>query len=312
VPWLTLPGTDLDNSGGRRARPLVRSAMHDSADRPAQQATFALLGNFSLEITAKHAQELRDAAIPSGTRANIAFLGSEDARQRVEAARLTRELGLRPVPHVSARRLRSRDELAEFLAALAEVGASDEIFVVAGDPAEPEGPFDDALSVIRSGALADHGVRRVGVAGYPGGHPKIDDEVLWKVIREKWTALREQNLECSVISQFGFDTAPVVDWIGKLRSRGVTCPVRVGVPGPAGAGRLLRYARQLGVQSSASVVQKYGFSLAGLLRTAGPGRFIEGLAQELDTDRHGMVALHFYTFGGVRATAEWIKNARLG
>jgi methylenetetrahydrofolate reductase (NADPH) len=216
--------------------------MHSPTDRTAHKARGDLQDGFSLEITGKDTEELRQAAaaIPPGTRVNITFLSNEDAGQRVEAARLTRELGLEPVPHVSARRLRSRAELGEFLAALAEVNATEDVFVVAGDPTDTEGPFDDSLAVIRSGVLAEHGVSRVGIAGYPDGHPKIDDEILWKAIEQKWVALREQNLECSVISQFGFDTTPVVTWIEQLRSRGITCPVRVGVPGPAGVQRLLR------------------------------------------------------------------------
>ncbi|MEU2424884.1 methylenetetrahydrofolate reductase [Streptomyces sp. NPDC007851] len=286
--------------------------MHSSTDQTGRQGPAGLLDTVSLEITGKDVKELRSAAaqIPPGTRVNITFLGNESMALRVEAARVVRELGFRPVPHVSARRLRSQEDLKDYLAALAEAEAVEEIVVIGGDPPEPEGPFPDALSVISTGLLGAHGVRQVNIAGYPEGHPKIDDDVLWQAVEQKWAALREQNLACSVTTQFGFDTGPVVAWIEKLRAREIDSPIRVGVPGPAGVQRLLRYARRFGVQSSASVVQKYGLSLTGLLGTAGPNRFVESLESELDTDRHGDVSLHFYTFGGVRATAEWIQNAR--
>jgi hypothetical protein len=42
--------------------------------------------------------------------------------------------------------------------------------------------------------------------------------------------------------------------------------------------------------------------------TAGPDRFIQALAQDYDLQRHGDVTLHFYTFGGLKATAEWIAD----
>jgi methylenetetrahydrofolate reductase (NADPH) len=93
-----------------------------------------------------------------------------------------------------------------------------------------------------------------------------------------------------------------------VRRRGVDTPVRIGVPGPAGVRRLLGYARRFGVGTSAGIVQKYGFSLTNLLGTAGPDRFLRDLAAGLDPAVHGQVLLHFYTFGGLRATAEWVRE----
>ena len=44
-----------------------------------------------------------------------------------------------------------------------------------------------------------------------------------------------------------------------------------------------------------------------LLGTAGPDKMIGDLDAGL-TDAHGDVKLHFYTFGGMKATAEWIQK----
>lgn len=285
--------------------------MHSSTNG-SQQGVPALLNAFSLEITGKDLRELQTAAgrFPAGTRVNVTYLGNEDATTRVAACKVIRDLGLRAVPHVSARRVGSRGELDSYLSELAGVGASEEIVVIGGDPFEPEGPYADSLSVIRSGLLDEHGVRKVDIAGYPEGHPRIADDVLWQALQDKATALAEQGLEYAVATQFVFDSTAVVNWVERLRDRGVDAPVRIGVPGPAGVQRLLRYARRFGVQSSASIVQKYGFSLSGLLGTAGPTRFVEDLATAINPSRHGKVFLHFYTFGGVRATAEWVENAR--
>jgi methylenetetrahydrofolate reductase (NADPH) len=271
-----------------------------------------LLRGFSLEITGKDIDDLRAAAakIPPRTRVNITFLANEDASLRVRAAEVIRDLGFRPVPHISARRLRSRGELDAYLAALAGIGAIEDVVVIGGDPAEPAGPFPDALAVITSGALVEHGVRHVDIAGYPEGHPKIDDEVLWQAAKDKSLALREQGLGYSVATQFVFDAAVPITWLERLRKQGIDAPVRIGVPGPAGVRRLLRYAKQFGVSSSATVVQKYGFSLTGLLGTAGPTRFVADLEAAIDPASHGTVLLHFYTFGGVRATADWIQTAQ--
>ena len=50
------------------------------------------------------------------------------------------------------------------------------MLVIGGDLGTPLGPYPDALSVIDSGLLPDHGVREVAIAGYPEGHPDIDDD----------------------------------------------------------------------------------------------------------------------------------------
>jgi methylenetetrahydrofolate reductase (NADPH) len=184
--------------------------------------------------------------------------------------------------------------------------------VVGGDPETPEGPYADSLSVIRTGVLQQHGVRGVGVSGYPEGHPGIDDATLWSALTDKAAAIREQGLEPEIITQFGFDKDPVLEWLAEVRRRGVDAPVRIGVPGPAGVKRLLGYARRFGVGTSAGIVQKYGFSLTNLLGTAGPDRFLRDLAAGHDPAVHGQVLLHFYTFGGLRATAEWVREFGAG
>jgi len=276
--------------------------------------TTALLQDFSLEMTGKDVGELRAArsAVPAGTRVNVTYLAGEDLALRVEAARAVRELGFRPVPHVSARRLGSRAALGEFLAALQAVGASEELVVVGGDPSAPEGPFADALSVVESGLLPAAGVRRVVVTGYPEGHPGIADAVLWQALERKRSALAEQGLEGAVTTQFGFDADAVLTWVAALRARRIDLPVRVGVPGPAGVRRLLTYAGRFGVATSAGIARQYGLSLTGLLGTAGPDRFLRALAAGHDPARHGVVKVHFYTFGGLRATADWIAEFRAG
>ena len=273
-------------------------------------ALAVLLEDFSLEMTGKDVPKLEEARrlIPAGTRINVTFLGNEDLPMRLAAAQAVRRFGFVPVPHISARRLRSQAELEVFLAALHSGGTSDSVFVVGGDPAQAHGPYPEALSVIRSGLLQQYGVRDIGITGYPEGHPGIPAPALWSAIEGKATALAEQDVPGSVITQFGFDVDPVLAWVEQLRARGVTLPVRIGVPGPAGIKRLMSYAARFGVGTSASVARKYGFSITNLMGTTGPGKFIHALGERYDAERHGELRLHFYTFGGLRATSEWIAD----
>ncbi|MCX4767261.1 methylenetetrahydrofolate reductase [Streptomyces sp. NBC_01275] len=272
----------------------------------------SLLEDFSLEMTGKDVPKLEEArdSIPQGTRINVTFLGNEDLEMRLSAARAVKRLGFVPVPHISARRLGSRADFERFLAGLHADGTSDDVFLVGGDPAHPEGPYEDALSLIDTGLLQEYGVRHVGVTGYPEGHPAIDGDVLWSALQDKHAALAARPLEGGVITQFGFDVDPVLAWVEEVRRRGIGLPVRIGVPGPAGVRRLMAYASRFGVGTSASVVRKYGLSLTNLMGTAGPDRFLRDLAMAYDPGRHGELKIHFYTFGGLRATSEWAARFR--
>jgi methylenetetrahydrofolate reductase (NADPH) len=288
------------------------------------QAALELVNDYSLEMTGKDVPGLIEAkdSIPAGTRINVTFLGNEDLEMRVAAAAAVREMGFVPVPHISARRLASRAQLEEFLGRLRDVGATDSVFVVGGDPSTPEGPYEDSYDVIRTGLLLDYGVKDVSIAGYPEGHPDISDEVLWRALEDKSLSLSQQGLGATILTQFSFDTDPVIDWIQQVRGRGITSTIRIGTPGPAGIKRLLGFARRFGIGANAMIVKKYGFSLTNLMGTAGPDRFVTDLSALLaeasttpaadgaatPTTVTGPVKLHFYTFGGLLATADWARD----
>jgi methylenetetrahydrofolate reductase (NADPH) len=153
-------------------------------------------------------------------------------------------------------------------------------------------------------------VRHVSIAGYPEGHPDIADDVLWSALRRKAGALREHGLDGSIITQFGFDEGPILDWVARVRAEGITLPIRIGVPGPAGVRRLIAFATRFGVGANAMVVKKYGFSLANLMGSAGPDKLIRALDAASDPAVHGELHLHFYTFGGLAKTSEWLRDFR--
>ncbi len=274
----------------------------------AAAACSALLADYSLGIAAKELGELEPAraVIPPGARVHVGFRDSEDLAMRVSTARAIKRSGFVPVPVIAARRLLSERMLREYLDALRTAGAGGRVLVVAGDPAQPRGPYPDTASVIGSGVLEEHGVRQVSVAGHPGGHPAVADGVLWPALAGKAAMLGQRGLSGSVVTQFGFDAALVLAWLAGVRARGISLPVRVGLPGPASVRLLLSYASRCGVSVSAPVARAYGFSLTEPAATAAPDRFIRALASGYDARVHGEVKLHFNAFGGFAATAEWI------
>lgn len=200
--------------------------------------------------------------------------------------------------------------LRDYLTGLQAAAASGSVLVVAGDLAQPRGPYPDAISVIGSGLLEDHGVQRVSVAGHPEGLPVAPDEALWQALADKAGELEKRGLAGGVSTQFGFDAGRVLAWLAQLRARGFSLPVRVGVPGPAGTRRLLWYASRCDITISKAAARQYGISLTDPAGTAGPGRFIQALASGYDPRLHGEMKLHFFAFSGFTATVEWISEFR--
>lgn len=270
-----------------------------------------LIEDFSIEVTARDIGPLREAApgIAAGTPVSVTFLATETLDNRIAAAVLIRALGLEPMPHLSARRIASPAELEETVARAAGEAGTVRAFLVAGDPPVPAGPFADTMALLRTGLFERNGYRTIGIAGHPDGHPVMDQPAIWRALVDKDAEIRARGMDTLIVTQFGFDAGPFLAWLGELRSRGVEAPVRIGVPGPAGIKTLLRFAAHCGVGASAAVMAKYGLSIGKLFGAAGPDRLIEALAAGLQP-AHGDVRLHFYPFGGVTRTVDWISDYR--
>lgn len=275
-----------------------------------KRAMRELLADFSLGLPVKDVGDLERvrALVPAGSRIDVGFVDSEDLAMRVATARAIRQAGFVPVPVIAARRLRSEGMLREYLVELRAADASRSVLVVAGDPDPPRGPYPDAISIIGSGALEEYGVREVSVAGHPAGRSAAPDHVLWEALAAKAAQLEGRGLVGSVTTQFDLDPDLVLAWLAAVRTRDIRLPVRVGVPGPTSARRLLWYASQCDVSVSAAAARKYGLSLADPSGIAAPDRFLQALAAGYDERLHGEVRLHFFTFGGFAATTEWVNQ----
>ncbi|PZT07146.1 methylenetetrahydrofolate reductase [Stenotrophomonas maltophilia] len=271
----------------------------------------AFISAFSLEVSAKAMPALRAEAdrIPRGTVISIPYLASEDDDARLTAARTVRALGLEPMPHLSARRVGSRAALERFLERAAGDAGVERCLLIAGDLATPAGPFADSASIIQTGLLEQYGIKVVGIGGHPEGHPAMSSEERWQVLQRKCQGIETRGMAPLIVTQFAFDADAVLAWLDALRARGISVPVLVGVPGPASISRLLRYAAMCGVGASASMLARYGISIGRLLGTAGPEVFVDRLVKGL-TSAHGPVSPHFYPFGGVAPSLDWMAQYR--
>jgi methylenetetrahydrofolate reductase (NADPH) len=129
----------------------------------------------------------------------------------------------------------------------------------------------------------------------------------WEALEAKHAELESRGIATLIVTQFGFDAGPFLSWLLALRARGLDVPVRIGVPGPAGVATLIRFAARCGVGASAGVMAKYGVSLTKLVGSAGPDALVDQLGKGLGPE-HGPVRLHFYPFGGLEKTVDWINT----
>ncbi len=125
------------------------AAIHPNWEKPRAN----MVDGYSLEMTAKEIEGLREAApqIRPGTQIAVTFLPGEEMEQRVEAAVLVRELGFEPIVHLSARRITSEAELDQYLSDITTKAGVKRVFIIAGDPPEPEGPYSTSLDIIETG-----------------------------------------------------------------------------------------------------------------------------------------------------------------
>lgn len=268
-----------------------------------------VLDGYSLEATAGEMDAVEAAAsrMAPDTPVAVPFLPGEEIDDRIAASARLRDLGFEPMPHISARRLVSTEQLFQIVERSAKEAGARRALIVAGDPAVPEGPFEDTMKLLETGVFESNGYAAIGIGGHPDGHPSVPTEILWRFMDMKIAEIEKRGMAPLIVTQFGFDPQVFLDWILEVRSRGIGAPIRIGVPGPAGIKRLLRYAKFCGVGASAAVLKKYGISLTKLIGTAGPEKLVDALRTGMGPE-HGPVRLHFYPFGGIEPTVEWINN----
>ncbi|MFC6286968.1 methylenetetrahydrofolate reductase [Nocardioides sp. GCM10027113] len=207
--------------------------------------------------------------------------------------------GYATVPHLAARMVHGRTELEEICARLAGKGVT-RIFVPGGD-AESDGTYPDALSLLEDLAQIDHPFTHVGITGYPESHPTIHDDL---TIQSMWDKRRYAT---HIVSNLSFDPRVIRSWVRRMRSRGITMPLLLGIPGPVERTKLVAMATKIGVGESTRFLVKHKGTFA---RLAAPGgftgeRFLEKCAPALGEPGALVEGLHVFTFNQVAETEAW-------
>ena len=277
--------------------------------RPIAEAIADFMRGFSLEATRPSADDIAALAdiVPAGTRVYVSAVPRRPAQEAVEAAARLSQAGFEPVPHLAVRNFAAAADLDDFLARMSGEFGVRRVLVIAGDREQPAGDFRRSLEVIDGGALRRHGIIEIGIAGYPDGHPRLSQQDLDRSLADKIRAAETTGMAVHIVTQFCFEARAVLEWIARLRDFGAEQPVRVGLAGPTNLATLLRYARRCSVRASAQGLARQAGLVRQLFAMSAPDALVRALA-EARADRHlGEIAPHFFSFGGLAATARWAQ-----
>jgi methylenetetrahydrofolate reductase (NADPH) len=245
------------------------------------------------------------AAAAPATPIYVSALPSRPPAEQIAVAKRLRARGFEPVPHLAARNFANAMALDDYLARLAEEAGVRRLLVIGGDRDAPAGSFHHAIEVIESGLPQSRGIREIGIAGYPEGHPRVAPAEIDRALAAKIEAAAATGLSVHIVTQFAFSAAPILAWIARLRERGIEQPIRIGIAGPASVATLLRFAAICGVAASARALARNAGLAKHLFGTTAPDAVIRALANARLDAQLGDIAPHFFTFGGLGSTARW-------
>ncbi|GAA1935658.1 methylenetetrahydrofolate reductase [Nocardioides marmoribigeumensis] len=239
------------------------------------------------------------AHVPHHTPVTVTASASKGLEATFELSLRLAAEGYVAVPHLAARMVHDRAELAEIARRLVDGGIT-HVFVPGGD-ADPVGDYPDALSLLEDLTAIGNPFGHVGITGYPESHPTIHDDL---TVQSMWDKRRHAT---HIVSNLTFDPEVIDSWVRRLRRRGVTMPVLLGVPGPIDRAKLLTMATRIGVGESTRFLTKHKGTLA---RLAAPGgftgeRFLEQCAGTASEPDLLVAGLHVFTFNQVAETEAW-------
>ena len=279
-----------------------------AADRISSSQLSALLSAASVEVSSRGHQLrlLRDHFSP-GTDVTITFLPGDNYRHNIETASALRRAGYNPVPHIAAREMPSREVLDDFLARARGEADVARVLLIAGDVVAAKGPFRSSRDIGASGLIEARGIASVSVAGHPEGHPYLEAPDVFKVLAAWRHWGRQTNIHVDVVTQFCFESAPILGWIGELTARGIDLPVIVGLAGPATPATLTKFALRCGIGNSMRSLRSQIGRFGRLLTDTGPDDVVRGL-QSASADAVAPIAgFHLFPFGGLRKAGEWLR-----
>jgi methylenetetrahydrofolate reductase (NADPH) len=268
-----------------------------------QPALSLLLKEPRYEVIPVQGIEQKVAALPYGATVTVTASPALGLDRTLDVSAALAARGFRVVPHLAARMVSGRGHLERLIQRLEGTEVRD-VFVIAGDADPPAGDYADALDLLEELAGLAHPFVRVGIGGYPEGHPLIPDDRLLEVL------LRKQSFASHVVTQICFDADALALWAADIRAAGVELPVIVGLPGVVERRKLAEISLRTGVGASLSYLRKHRRQIVALARSRryDPTSLAEAVAARAADKSLGIRGVHLFTFNQVEPTRDWVAR----
>lgn len=206
----------------------------------------------------------------------------------------------RITPHISARLVKSQEELKNILQTVKQLGIK-ELFIVGGDTQTPAGPFANSFELVHSIRDIDADIR-LGITAYPDGHPSISSEVLLEDLQRKAPYAQFMS------SQLCFDGEKISKWLEQTRTLGIDLPLLVGIAGVVDMIKLMQISTRIGVGDSVRYMSKHAGAVFKLVGGYKPDGLLEQLTGTLANETNNVTGFHIYTFNQLEKTERWRKD----
>lgn len=288
-----------------------------SRERSPKPEFAGMIAGWSIEVMPRTAAKIDDfrTILPAGTRVYIAHLSSTPIEDMVATARRLNREGFPVMPHIPARSIPDVRTLADWLERYRSEADVRQALLLGGGNATPAGDFHSSMQLIETGLFDRHGFTHLHVAGHPEGSRDVDPDgsttladqaLLWK---QDFASRTDAKL--AIVTQFGFDAQPIIDWTERIQAAGVTMPIHVGIAGPARLQTLIKYAISCGVGPSMRVLQKRAMDMTKLLLPYEPTDLVAALGgYKIRNPRSLIEQLHLFPLGGIQMAADWMNKHR--
>ena len=241
-----------------------------------------------------------------GTVVYITFLPGSDFDDTVAVAKRLRNEGFVPVPHFAARSIPDQATFDNYLARVVGEAGVDWVLCIAGAVDKPVGNFSDSTQLLDTGLFDKHGIKKIALAGHPEGSPDMSDESIMAALNWKNGFADRTDAELYLVTQFAFESAPVIAWDKMLQTEGNKLPIHIGIPGLATLKTLLMHAKACGIGASMKFLTKQARNVTKLMVVNTPDKLVTALADYCANDTNsGIEGVHVYPLGGLRRSAKW-------
>lgn len=231
--------------------------------------------------------------LPAGTTITITCLPHHGVERTMATALDLADRGYHAVPHLAARSIASRKQLAGIVSDCSAAGLT-EVFTIGGDKAVPAGPYASSVALMQEIADLSGNSLAMGVGGYPEGHPAISGEQLLDALRAKY------ELASCIVTQMCFSVDAIAGYTTQLRQDGIMLPVWAGVAGAVPRTKLISLAAKIGVGSSLRFINGKGALGRRLL---GSRYDPDALVAELTALPAPPAGIHLYSFNNLGSFA---------